>query len=673
MAKKKTDTVKKPKASKKGVTEVDVSGGIEIPKFNPYAHIDAEIDSMEKKFKLSSMAIDKDEPRFSTGLLSLDVALAGGLLGGGWYTVFGGEQSCKSTGAMTILSSIMSQKDFVGKAAYFDYEGCVSADTEVITPEGPMPLRDLLPDELPEEGVAFDLPMEVESVDGMQKSQSVFNKGVRPITKVTTETGKFLRGFKHPVYTLRYGSLWWVLMEDLQEGDHVVVKGTGYSGKNAFLQTHGLTTERVDSVVPDGEERVWDLSLNDPAMALPHSFLANGFVTHNSSQADYIENIMGSMGVKDDVDRVFGVRDDQTGEWVVKPRVRYYAPDTGEKFFHYLAKMGKLLPDKVRMGDQWYFVYDNNKVNQKALKGLYDKKYFSKTNRYRVPAPDGTIQAVILTDSYPAMLPGIADEKEEGDKSLALQARMFSDGLKRVKGMMRSKRIVVLGVNQLRKVPMAMYGPSETEPCGDALKFYSDVRLRMSSVSIPHGKGVVEEEDSVVADGKDSYRYIKIRTHKNKLGGVPNQAITMRLVIENGEGDATGFCHVWDSYQYLKITGQVGGTRKKIKFLSGFTVVKRDKRTKKETEHTVEFKSPMEGKTLDWMQFKTLIEGDKSEIRELCADLGMKKPIIFRNFLRQQVNSGKGYQYVIDHKRAANSSASKKEKDGEEFDADDDE
>ena len=512
MAKKKAEAAaKSPRKSKK----TEAASEVEVPKFNPYAHIDAEIDGMEKKFKLSSMAIDKDEPRFSTGLLSLDVMLAGGMLGGGWYTCFGGEQSCKSTTAMTILSSIMSQKDFVGKAAYFDYEG--------------------------------------------------------------------------------------------------------------------------------------------------------------SSQADYIENIMGAMGVKDDVDQVFGIRDDQTGEWVVKPRVRYYAPDTGEKFFHYLAKLGKMLPDKVRMGDQWYFVYDNNRENQKALKGLYDKKYFSKTNRYRVPAPDGTIQAVILTDSYPAMLPGIADEKEEGDKSLALQARMFSDGLKRVKGMMRSKRIVVLGVNQLRKVPMAMYGPSETEPCGDALKFYSDVRLRMSSVSIPHGKGVVEEEESVVADGKDSYRYVKIRTHKNKLGGVPNQSITMRLVIENGEGDATGFCHVWDAYQYLKMTGQVGGTRKKIKFLPGFTVVKRDKKTKKEKEYEIDFKSPMAGMTLDWMQFKTLIEGDKADIREVCEGLGMKKPILFKNFLRQQVNSGKGYQYVIDFKRAANSNAAKKQKEGAEFDPDDDE
>lgn len=516
MARKKKEAVeaapkakKTPKASKASKKEAK---DVAPPAFNPYAHIDAEIDSMEKKFRLSSMAIDKDEPRFSTGLLSLDVALAGGLLGGGWYTCFGGEQSCKSTTAMTILSSVMAQKSFVGKASYFDYEG--------------------------------------------------------------------------------------------------------------------------------------------------------------SSQADYIENIMGAMGVNEEVDRVFGVRDDETGEWVVPPRVRYYAPDTGEKFFNYLAKMGKIMPDKVKMGGEWYFVYDNTKANQKALKGLYDKKYFAKHNRFRVPAPDGSIQAIVLTDSYPAMLPGIADEKEEGDKSLALQARMFSDGLKRVKGMMRSKRIVVLGVNQLRKVPMAMYGPTETEPCGDALKFYSDVRLRMSSVSIPHGKGMMEEEPSVVSDGDDTYRYIKIRTHKNKLGGVPNQQITMRLVVANADGEATGFCRTWDAFQYLKVTGQVGGTRKKIKFIEGFEVQKKDKNGKKKTSY-VDFKSPLVGKSLDWTQFKTLIEGSKEDIREVCSDLGLKKPILFHNFLRKQVASGLGYQYMVDVKRAANTS--KKASSEADFDDDDEE
>lgn len=459
-----------------------------LTNFNPYALLDADIDAMEKKFGMNAMSIDKNEPRFSTGLIRLDLMLNGGLLGGGWYTCFGGEQSCKSTTAMTLLSSIMSMSKFKGIGSYWDYEG--------------------------------------------------------------------------------------------------------------------------------------------------------------SSQAEYIENIMKSMGVKQNIDNVFGVKDEETGEWIVKPRVRYYAPLTGETFFDYLAKLEKSLPDKVRMGKNWYYVYENTKANQKMLKGLYDPKYFKKANKFRVPAVDGSIQAIILCDSYPAMLPKVADSKDEGDKSLALQARMFSDGIKRVKGAMRTKRIVVLGVNQLRKVPMAMYGPTETEPCGEALRFYSDVRLRMSSVSIPHGKGHLEEEPSVRVDGDDTYRYIKVKTYKNKLGGRPGQETTLRLVVNNAEGNATGFCPTWDTYQYLKATGQISGQRNKIRFLEG---------------------TPFEDAKFSWLDFKTLVEGNKEDIKDMCEQMGLKKPVLLRSWVRRQMASGTGLKLAVAKLKADNkaSSASSDEDDDE--------
>ncbi len=309
-----------------------------LPEFNPYALMDATLDEMEKKFSVNSMAIDKDEPRFSTGILRLDLMLNGGLLGGGWYTFFGGEQSAKSTTAMTVLSSIMSMTKFLGPAAYFDYEG--------------------------------------------------------------------------------------------------------------------------------------------------------------STQGEYIENIMHSMGVKKAIDNVFGVKDDDTNEWLVPPRVRYYSPSNGETFFNYLARLEKELPDKVRVGQNWYYVYEHTIPNKKMLKGLYDPKYLAKANRLRVPAKDGTIQAIVLCDSYPAMLPKQTEDKEEGDKSLASQARMFSEGIKRVKSLMRPKRVVVLGINQLRKIPMAMHGPTEDEPCGQALKFYT-VRKDMVLFS---DKGIMSAEDANISE-----------------------------------------------------------------------------------------------------------------------------------------------------------------------------
>jgi hypothetical protein len=415
---------------------------------------------------------------------------------------------------------------------------------------------------------------------------------------------------------------------------------------DSFLAKFGLDLDPFETKAEDGMERVWDLSLNDPNMGLPASFIANGLVVHNSFQADYAENIFRYMnhGKRLSVDNVFGVKGEDG--WVIQPRVRYYAPSVGEDFFNWLAKLEKTLPDLVQEDGKFYYIYPNTKVNQKALKGQYDKGFFKRENKFRVPAPNGMPQAVVLVDSYPAMVPRQTDEKDEGDKSLGSQARMFAEGLKRVKGAMRSKRIVVLGINQLRDIPMAMYGPSEQEPCGKALKFFSDVRLKMTSVSIPHAKGYVEEEDDIYGEGDDKYRYLKCRVHKNKLGGPQNTELSLRIRIESANGDATGFCRAWDAFNYLKMTGQIGGNRKKIKFLAG----------------------PFEGKAVSWIEFKALIDGNPALIKEGCKVLGVK-PTRLYEWCRKQVRSGKGYQLMIDTKKAS----SKKSKEVDISDEDDDE
>lgn len=480
--------VKETKATKK--SKALAAAEQEVEAFNPYAHLGTEIDAMEKKFDLSSMAVSEDEDRISLGLLSIDVALAGGLLAGGWYTFFGGEQSCKTTLATTALGSIATNKEFLGIGGFFDFEG--------------------------------------------------------------------------------------------------------------------------------------------------------------SFQADYAESIFRYMnkGKRIAVDNVFGIKG-EGGEWTVQPRVRYYAPSVGEDFYNWLAKLGKTLPDLIKMDGKFYYVYDNTKANQKALKGKYDAGYFKKYNKFRIRAASGMPQAVVLVDSYPAMVPRQTDEKDEGDKSLGSQARMHAEGLKRVKGMMRSKRVVVLGINQLRDIPMAMYGPTEQEPGGKALRFFSDVRLKMTSVSVPHGKGPFEEEDGING-GEDKYRYIKCKVHKNKLGGPQATEISLRIRVEGEDGEATGFCRVWDCFNYLKGTGQFSGTRAKLKLnVKGFG----DGEVK-----------------LTWIQFKTLIEGTADQIREVCAQLKLKKPIRLYELCRKQVDSGTGFKLFVEAK-----AASKKAKKVISSDEDDDE
>lgn len=278
--------------------------------FDPYKDIDQTIDSIEKTFHLVSTGMDPSEQRLSTGLLSLDLVLGGGLVGGGWYTFFGPEQSGKSTAAIKLMTSALNTN--VPILSYWDYEGSVDAG--------------------------------------------------------------------------------------------------------------------------------------------------------------YLENILKTSGIKTDVTNIFGVRDEK-GNWVVRPRVRYYSETLAEKFFDYLAKLQRSLPDKIKIGDNWYFVYENNKQNKAIVGNEYDKEYYKRTGKFRISAEDGSMQAFIITDSYPAMLPeGVDEDNPSG--SMAQQARMFSEQLRRVKGRLRNKRICVVGVNQLRQRPAMMFGDPNYEPGGESLKFY---------------------------------------------------------------------------------------------------------------------------------------------------------------------------------------------------------
>ena len=455
--------------------------------FNPLTELDDKLDKIEKSVGISDATLNKNEKRMSTGQLQVDLMLGGGITAG-WYTMFGQEQSCKTTEAVHLLASAL--KANVPILYYCDYEG--------------------------------------------------------------------------------------------------------------------------------------------------------------SAEPNYIENILKNMGVNMPLDNVFGVKDEKTAKWVIPPRVRYRSEAVAEKFFDTLAQIQRMLPDKVLIGENWYYVFENTKENQKKLSGKYDKTYFSKHNKFRVPAPDGSLQAVVLVDSYPAMLPEKQDV-DDPNNAIASQARMFSDQLKRVKGKMRSKRIAVIGINQLRLRPMVMGGNPEYEPGGEALKLYSDVRIKHTSRALSavgaKGQGQVEEEKSVnIKGGVDNYRYIHMRAFKNKLSR-PYLECFQRMWISDGNGEAHGFDPVWDTFQYLVKTGQVAGTRNK-----GLKL----KLHKKEL-----------CKAISWFEFKRLILGDKAIQRHIYETLGMK-PINLREFCFRQVESGLGTELFVEQLKVKEGSKDEVEDSDEE-------
>lgn len=351
-----------------------------------------------------------------------------------------------------------------------------------------------------------------------------------------------------------------------------------------------------------------------------------------SASPDYLENIMRNMGVKSDVRSIFGVRDEKSGNWIHAPRVRYRSEAIAEKFFDYIASLQRKLPDKKKIGDNWYYIYEDTKENRKIVGDSYDMNYWRKTKMLRVPAKDGTLQALIIVDSYPAMLPEKQDV-DDPNSAIGVQARMFADQLKRVKGKMRSKRMAVVGINQLRLRPMVMCGSPEYEPCGEALKLFSDCRMKftsraLSAIPSAKGKGQIEEEPSVTyKKGVDNYRYIHVRAHKNKLSR-PYLECFLRLWITDAKGNAQGFDPVFDTYEYLRVTGQLQGSRTK-----GFIL---------------KFSGNEATKPLKWLDFKRLILGDRSTIKQICSSIGMK-PVILRDKCFAQIAAGKGIDMFNDH------------------------
>ncbi|WP_306484160.1 recombinase RecA [Anaerococcus sp.] len=84
---------------------------------------------------------------------------------------------------------------------------------------------------------------------------------------------------------------------------------------------------------------------------------------------------------------------------------------------------------------------------------------------------------LIVIDSVAALVPRAEIEGEMGDSHVGLQARLMSQALRRLTGVIAKSNTTVIFINQLREKVGVMFGSPETTPGGRALKFYSSVRL----------------------------------------------------------------------------------------------------------------------------------------------------------------------------------------------------
>jgi recombination protein RecA len=112
---------------------------------------------------------------------------------------------------------------------------------------------------------------------------------------------------------------------------------------------------------------------------------------------------------------------------------------------------------------------------------------------------------VIVVDSVAALTPKAELEGEMGDSHVGLQARLMSQALRKLTGSVARSRTMVIFINQLRMKIGVMFGSPETTTGGNALKFYSSIRLDIRRI------GAIKEGEQVVGNRT------RVKVVKNKL------------------------------------------------------------------------------------------------------------------------------------------------------------
>ena len=372
----------------------------------------------------------------------------------------------------------------------------------------------------------------------------------------------------------------------------------------------------------------------------------------SGNSLDYIANIYETLGYKASVDQLFGVRG-QKG-WVVPPIIEYKDDSSGDTFFNWLYSVAKRLPDKRFNNGRWWYVYKSTNENKAKFKEYIDRTQTSKNEGLWIPAVDGSLQALVICDSFPSLVPAAMDD-EDASNAMAVQARMFSKHLPRVKGAFRAKRIALIGINQLRLNPGVRYGSPEYEPGGEALKFFSDVRFRFKPRALsgvpfhPKGDGGLEKEPSVDNTGEDTYRYINVSMIKNKLSPHVRE-MWLRLWVADKEGEGRGFDPVWDTFYFGVMTGQITGKKSQMKLhLIGLGEAR---------------------VAIAWKDFKTLVIGEKESWEPIYKRIGYKVVNLRLGFL-SQITKGKAipaYFEILNSKKLKSTDAEKDEDADEDAD-----
>jgi recombination protein RecA len=201
-----------------------------------------------------------------------------------------------------------------------------------------------------------------------------------------------------------------------------------------------------------------------------------------------------------------------------------------------------------------------------ALDPVYAEKLGVKVDDLLVSQPDTGEQAlevtdmlvrsgacdVLVVDSVAALTPRAEIEGEMGDHHVGLQARLMSQALRKLTANIKAANCLVIFINQIRMKIGVMFGNPETTTGGNALKFYSSVRLDIRRI------GAVKEGDEVI--GNET----RVKVVKNKVSppfkqtefqilygkGINHNGELVDLGVKHGLIDKSG---AWYAYKGSKI------------------------------------------------------------------------------------------------------------------------